>query len=83
MLWSNVAQQKFYAHTDFKGLEGTLVGRPQVFLSSSLANRISGFNLVWVEDPGQQNSDFLRQISEKFRFFQAIFTKNRFFQAYF
>src|SRR6218665_4077316 len=42
-------------------------------------DRNSGVNLVLnlgVVDPGQQNFDFYRQISEKFQFFQAILQKN-------
>src|SRR6218665_912143 len=39
---------------------------------------------IWFEmvvDPGQQNFDFYRQISEKFQFFQTISQKFRFFKA--
>ena len=48
------------------------------YRESGILQFISGVNLVWnlgVMDPGQNNFDFSRQISEKFRFFQANFRK--------
>jgi len=38
----------------------------------SMSFKSSGLKSGLVVDPGQQNFDFSRQISEKFRFFQAI-----------
>jgi len=57
-------------------------------IGHSAARMYSGVNLVWNlgggRGLGSKKSIFYRKISEKFRFFQAIWqTKNRFFRANF
>jgi len=41
------------------------------------------FEIWGVVDPGKQNFDFSRHISEKFRFFSGNFTKNSIFPGKF
>src|SRR6218665_1116484 len=50
---------------------------PQRNQEKDIATSASIWFEIWgVVDPGQENFDFYRQISEKFQFFQAILQKN-------